>query len=423
MPSNTPRLGPVRFAPKLPLLACIFHAAPLALAGGFAEDSSADLELRNMHFHRDFREANGQSRREEWAQGFLLELSSGYTSGAVGFGLDALALLGLRLDSSPDRTGTGLLPVRSDGRAPSDYSKLGLTAKLRAADSELLVGTLLPNLPTLRRLDSRILPQTFQGAMANINEVDGLDISLGRVVRVKDRTSTGSQSLALNNSNDRFGGSFSTDHFDWAGLDYQITDSLKGRYHLAQLNHIYRQQMLGLSWEQEAGPGRLNTELRAAFSTEAGNALAGAIDNQAWQGRLGYSWGAHRLISSLQQMRGVSAFPYISGSSPHLFHFVQLNDFAEPGQRSLQLRYDLDLADLGVPGLSFMGRYIRGDRGRTADGLEAASWERDLELEYQVQSGPLESLTLRLRHGSFRPAYARDVDETRLILSYSLSLL
>ena len=50
-----------------------------------------------------------QHKAEEWAQGFLLRYESGFTEGPLGFGVDALGLLGVKLDSSPDRTGTGLL--------------------------------------------------------------------------------------------------------------------------------------------------------------------------------------------------------------------------------------------------------------------------------------------------------------------------
>ena len=95
-------------------------ASAAALAGfsplshaAFFEDSSATFETRNMYFNRDFRDGTSaqQSKRDEWAQGFMLNLKSGYTDGTVGFGVDALGMLGVKLDSSPDRTGTGLLPL------------------------------------------------------------------------------------------------------------------------------------------------------------------------------------------------------------------------------------------------------------------------------------------------------------------------
>ncbi|SEJ13349.1 outer membrane porin, OprD family, partial [Azotobacter beijerinckii] len=86
----------------------------LAVGGGLIEDSTATLQLRNYYFMRDFSDIQGrnqQSKAEEWAQGFILNFKSGYTPGPVGFGLDVLGLMGVKLDSNSDRTNTGLLPV------------------------------------------------------------------------------------------------------------------------------------------------------------------------------------------------------------------------------------------------------------------------------------------------------------------------
>lgn len=109
--------------------------SPLASAE-FLKDSKANVELRNFYFNRDFRQDTAsQSKQEEWAQGFLMRYESGYTEGTVGVGFDAIGMLGLKLDSSPDRTGSGLLPrsIESPRRAQDDYSKLGATAKLKVA--------------------------------------------------------------------------------------------------------------------------------------------------------------------------------------------------------------------------------------------------------------------------------------------------
>ena len=52
--------------------------APLSHAD-FIKDSSATFETRNMYFNRDFRDGTSaqQSKRDEWAQGFMLNLQSG----------------------------------------------------------------------------------------------------------------------------------------------------------------------------------------------------------------------------------------------------------------------------------------------------------------------------------------------------------
>lgn len=105
---------------KIASMGVLASLSPVLLAQGFWEDSQGRLTLRNFYFNDDYRE--GGEDRKEWAQGFLLNLQSGYTEGTVGVGLDALGLTGLRLDSSPTHAGTGLLPVHDDGHAASELS-------------------------------------------------------------------------------------------------------------------------------------------------------------------------------------------------------------------------------------------------------------------------------------------------------------
>ncbi|MFC4863621.1 OprD family outer membrane porin, partial [Pseudomonas sp. MAHUQ-62] len=136
----------------------------------FVKDSKASLELRNFYFNRDFRQDNAtQAKAEEWAQGFLLRYESGFTEGQIGVGVDAIGLLGVKLDSSPDRAGSGLLKRDREApkRAQDEYGELGLTAKLRTSKSTLKLGTLMPKLPVLLANDSRLLPQTFEGGQLN----------------------------------------------------------------------------------------------------------------------------------------------------------------------------------------------------------------------------------------------------------------
>lgn len=89
---------------------------PLASAGGFIEDSKASLTLRNFYINSDNRNGTAEpSKQEEWGQGFLLNYTSGFTEGTVGFGVDALGLLGVRLDSARAPTTTRPAPA---SRAP-----------------------------------------------------------------------------------------------------------------------------------------------------------------------------------------------------------------------------------------------------------------------------------------------------------------
>ena len=59
---------------------------------------------------------------------------------------------------------------------------------------------------------------------------------------------------------------------------------------------------------------------------------------------------------------------------------------------------------------------------RRADGSEGKEWERNTEFKYVVQSGPLKNVAVRLRNATFRSNFARDADEVRLLVSYSVAL-
>lgn len=94
--------------------------SPMAHAD-FVKDSKATLGFRNYYFNNDFRDRAGpagQSKTAEWAQGFFLDYKSGFTDGTVGFGVDALGLLGVRLDGgSGNHRGSSMIPDDSDGSA------------------------------------------------------------------------------------------------------------------------------------------------------------------------------------------------------------------------------------------------------------------------------------------------------------------
>ncbi|WP_223466476.1 OprD family porin [Pseudomonas sp. GL-RE-26] len=397
--------------------------SPLSQAA-FFEDSSATFETRNMYFNRDFRDGTSaqQSKRDEWAQGFMLNLKSGYTDGTVGFGVDALGMLGVKLDSSPDRTGTGLLPT-DDGRAVDEYSKFGLTGKVKISASELKIGTLIPELPILKPNDGRILPQTFEGGMLTSKEIKNLTFTGGRLDKAKDRDSTDFEDIALNNKNSRFAGTVAGDHFDFGGLDYKFTDKITGSYHFAQLGEVYNQHFLGLIASQPFGPGTFGTDLRFAISDDQGEARGGKIDNKSLNGLVSYALSGHKLSAGYQHMSGDSAFPYVDGADPYLVNFVQINDFAGAEERSWQARYDFDFVTLGVPGLTFMSRYVSGDNIKLKNGDEGKEWERNSEIKYVVQSGALKDVAVRLRNATYRSNYsARDADEVRLLVSYSVAL-
>lgn len=396
--------------------------APAAQAA-FVEDSTANLVMTNIYLNRDFREGTGQNKREEWGQGFLLDIQSGYTEGTVGFGLDALGMLGIKLDSGGGRTGTDLLPVQDDGGTPDEFSRLGLTAKVKASNTELRYGSHVPELPVVKASDSRLLPQVFEGGLLTSSELAGLTFTGGRLDKVIDRSSTNSEDLLLNSKNKRFPGGIAADHLDLVGLDYQFNTNLKGRYFHAELDDIYRQNFFNLLASYPMGGGTLAADLRLMLSDDTGAENAGEVDNRALNGMLSYAHSGHKLTLAYQKMSGDTGYAYIDGSDPYLVNFVQINDFANPDEKSWQARYDYNFAALGLPGLSVLARYVRGDDASVVGSDQSGGeWERDLELKYVVQSGPAKNLYVRLRNASFHSDFARDADENRVIVGYTLPI-
>ena len=101
--------------------------------GGFIEDSSLTVLNRNFYFNRDHR--NGQSSptgngySEAWSHAIISKFESGFTQGTVGVGVDAFAMIGLKLDTGDGRNGGrssfDVLPVNGDGEARGGAQGVG----------------------------------------------------------------------------------------------------------------------------------------------------------------------------------------------------------------------------------------------------------------------------------------------------------
>ena len=395
-------------------------AIPSMAQAAFVEDTKAGLELRNFYYNSDNRSvpSTSQSKSEEWAQGFLLRVESGFTEGTVGFGVDALGLLGVKLDSGRGRTGTGLLPIDNDGSAPDDYSELGLTAKAKISNTVLKVGTLEPKNMAVARSDSRLLPQTFKGGQLVSKELEGLTLDIGYLTEVNERNDSHYEDLkgALK------GGTTvnEIDDFIFAGASYKLLDNLTGNYYYSNLEEAYKQHSFNLVHVQPLGENQsLKTDLRYARSTDDGSST---VDNKAFGAMVTYSVSGHSFGVAYQKMSGDTGFAYLSGTDPFLVNYVMLSvDFANADEKSWQARYDYNFAAMGIPGLTFMTRYVTGDDFGV--GGNSKEWERNTDIGYVFQEGSLKNLGVKWRNGTYRSNSDRDIDQNRLIVSYTIPLM
>ena len=430
--------------------------AQQASAAGFVEDSKATLGLRNFYINTDYRDGTGPNKNEEWGQGFDLRFISGYTQGTVGFGVDAIGLLGVKLDSGGGTNGAAnsaayggtVFPSKSNGEAVDDFSSLGLTAKAKISQTELKLGTLQPKLPVIVTNDGRLLPQTWEGGQLTSGDIKDLTLVGGQIEHVKGRNSSNNEQLAINGASPR---TINSNKFIYAGGDYKITKDLTAQYYYGNLEDFYKQHFLGLVHNWAIGPGVLKSDFRYFNSSDDGangsNPLyystgnysgvangKGKVDNNLYSGLFLYSVAGHTFGGGYQVSNGSSDFPWLNqgdGSSNYTITDSQIQKFARAGERTWQARYSFDFAKVGVPGLTAGVVYLHGDNIDTvnARGAQAANgaseWERDLNVGYVVQSGALKNLGLAWKNASWRTDLpnTRSQDENRLIVSYSIPLL
>src|SRR5690606_35668837 len=73
-------------------------------AADFVKDSKLSLDLRNYYFAQEDDMVNNAADRDygQWGQAFMLNYKSGFTEGAVGFGVDLSGYAGYRLADHGD---------------------------------------------------------------------------------------------------------------------------------------------------------------------------------------------------------------------------------------------------------------------------------------------------------------------------------
>jgi len=419
------------------------HAADTTPADGFVEGSHLNINARNYYMNRDRRDIPTDDSKE-WGQGFLGTFESGYTQGTVGFGLDAHAMLGLKLDGGGGTDGSSILPYGSadgSGKAPGSFSTAGGTLKMRAFDTELKAGDLFLNNPVIAGGMTRMLPQTFRGVSLSNHSFDGWMLEGGQASFTKLYNQSGHRRIgtsygALPANND-------PQHMNWAGVSFSGIPGVTSNLYASELKDVWHQYYYDLDYTYALNDlVSLNPGLHYYHTQDTGQSLLGDIDNNTYSLHFNVAVGHHSLTAAYQRVNGNTPFDYISqGDSVYLDNSQQYSDFNGPNERSWKLKYAYDFAGLGLPGLSSAVSYISGKTDLTkvdpqsrgysawysADGKDAKHWERDIDLNYVVQGGKAKDLAVRLQWATNRgsngySAVDRDVDEYRVIVNYPINV-
>lgn len=434
---------------KLSLIALGVSAGQAAIADepkpeGFIEGSSLTVLNRNYYFNRDFRlgqsSKTGNGYSEEWAHGIIGQFESGFTQGTVGVGVDAFAMLGFKLDSGGGRSGAGgsvdLLPYNSAGQPEDNYSKVGGAVKARFMDTVVRVGDVFPTTPVVYYGDYRLLPESFRGVTLVNTSIEGLSLQGGRLHAMSQPNSSSMRDGFAT----WYAGAVDSPWVSYFGGDYTLNENVGISLYTSRLKDAWDQNYAG-AWLSYPLSDEVNLigGLNYYKAVDEGKKLLGSLDNSIWSGKAGVQFGAHTVTVSYQRSNGDDDFDYLRQSgSVFLDNSVQYSDFNSPQEKSWQARYDVDMGSFGIPGLSFMTRYVRG---WDADYSKANSvymrsdsngnpltnqkrWERDIEAQYVVQTGSFKDMSFRARQATTRATdFESDLDEYRLIVEYPLEVL
>lgn len=381
---------------------------------GFVEESSMKISARTLYFDRDWHNrdsANNYSR--DTGEGLVARYSSGFTQGQVGFGLDAFALAGIKFDGDNTNNASASYPRDSDGDTEDNFSKAGAALKIRVSNTVLKAGNQFVSLPVFATDTGRLLPESATGLLLTSNEIKDLEINAGHFTQLSSQYASGADSKHLKSA-DVIGGSYAFSEHLTAALYYSdVEDNFKKKY--ANVNVV----------QPLSDNSALSYDFNIYRTDSQGQELSGYVDNTIWSFATVYAVGAHSFQVSYQRNSGDTGYVYgADGAAVYDFaNSVQYSDFNARNEASWQARYDLNFATYGVPGLTFMIRYIRGTDIETAETDNGHEWERNESLKYVFQSGPMKDLSVQIRHATNRSAALdSNLDETRFIVDYPINV-
>ncbi|MBF8658672.1 OprD family outer membrane porin [Pseudomonas putida] len=431
----------------------------LACQQGWADEPWADVSTflqqgaltgvtRNFYLNRDFRNGGANRRpgtvngyRAEWAQGLTVDYTSAFTPGLVGLGVDAHMYAGLKLDSGHGKTGTNLLHVKNDGEVADEYSVGGGAFKLKVGETVLRYGSMELRTSPVFLTDGgfgRLLPQTVTAWQLTSRDLQPLTFDAAHITAGKAPSESRNDSTLRS-----LYGATQTNTVDYLSLNYE-QGAVKGYLSTQRAEDLWRQDYLGFRY-LPASVQRLTPTLNISLyrTVDIGAAHGGPLDNLTWSFAPGVKFGPYSIMLAYQKVQGDTPFDYLAfrdgqTTVAQLANNVQLSDFNAPNDQSWQVRCDYDFAARGVPGLKFMIRYMQGRGGKGSNIVPESSyyalgfqdggrhWERNIEMQYVVQSGPAKNLSLRARYGVHRGNAAEprgDMDEIRLITELPFTLL
>ncbi|MNI51686.1 Porin D precursor [compost metagenome] len=241
----------------------------------------------------------------------------------------------------------------------------------------------------------------------------------------------------------------STSQIDYAGGAYSFSDQLPVMLYAAQFKDLMNQYYSNVNYILPLSDTQAFTfDFNIYRSVDSGQAEAGDINLTAASVSAAFSTGPHKFLLAIQRndgdqpqdyaaigstRPGVAAGVYSGGI--YLANATEISDFNAPNERSVQVRYDLDMSTFGVPGAKFTLKHLRGydiDGTHLSEdsayfdlyGKSEKEHETNIIAEYVVQSGPAKDLSAKVFQSwhSGASSTGGSITQTRFSLSYPLEI-
>lgn len=337
-------------------------------------------------------------------------------------GFDVLGIAGLKLDGGPGRSGSGLLPIGSDGDNEKEYSRVAPTVKLKLGDTIAKFGELRPNVPVLKLTDNRLLPTTYQGLEVTTKEIPNSTLSAAHLTSIKLRNQSGDDHFTpMMGATPYF--NVEADSFSYAGGDFSLGKNTTVSAWHGELSDVFRQNYVGVATRFDIGRVVVRPTAGYYLSSEAGDAKIGEISSRAYYANITATDNGRSYIFGYQAIRGNVGLPRVFINISQMGNETATYDFTTRGETSYMLGYQYDFARLGVPGLTFGSKVIYGRDAVAKNRSNGRDRQYEADLGYVVQSGKLSSLGIRARYAHSRSNYRTDIDEYRLLFTYNFDLL
>ncbi|CAM3309164.1 porin [Pseudomonas floridensis] len=417
-------------------------------ANGFFEDQHLTGTTRNWYANELRRRDSTFSytddgvrkqtpRRINWQQGTIVNYTSGFTQGVVGFSTELALYNAVALDrDTGDFAGNSNRTLAdSDGDAVGQWSKMGLgNVKARVSNTTLTMGRQSVNTPVIAFIGNRALPSSFQGFAVQSDEFNNLSLQAGSFDRVSPR-----MEQSLDKFRSEYGDRSQTaDRLDMFGGDYKPSESLTASFYASNLEDFWHQYYFGFT--HELGDSKvfaLSSNLNYYKTKDSGQSKLGAIDNDTYSLSFTGTHNAHSVSIAYQEVAGNEYFDYAHDTNAIFLANSLLSDFNGPNEKSLQIAYVLNMASYGVPGLKFN---IYQARGWDIDGTHykgtgytdvlamdgETHYEYGIGTSYSVQSGPLKATAIRATYTTHRASENQadgNINEFRLVTTIPFNIL